>query len=258
MWFPVFTNEYLQRTLQPVFSELLETDASQHSVAGGYPEPGTLLAAFEQLADVLARGEAGLQAATGDGENQQTHKHSALEPQKITELGEYALVLLMDLDRWIDRLELTVHKESLMELFVSAALWVSDNGGQLLTLESVADALAYFANSTTDTGQLEELFTAYDHIIASVAPAIKQDLEKINPGRPWRVLNLNRAIVATRCHDPDHMKSSFESLIKDFPDDAADFFRKGMEQMDALDYPNQVRATMEQYYSRYTVKPLIH
>ncbi|MEE8343545.1 MAG: hypothetical protein V3R51_07045, partial [Gammaproteobacteria bacterium] len=174
------------------------------------------------------------------------------------ELGEYTFVLLNDLNRWMTRLKLPFDEASLMELTIVVALWVSRNGGELLTLEPVADALAHFSNSTSDTNRLEELYVVYDKIISAVATGIRQDLEKINPGRPWRVLNMNRAIVATRCHKTDLMESSFESLIKWFPDDTADFFRNGMGQMNALDYPDQVRTVMGKYYSRCTVKPSMH
>ncbi len=260
MWFPSLSSEYLRDALQPIISELLDSADAQESGAVDLPDPLLLSGAFERLAELLARAETGQTAtATHDGAAlEQVQAPSTLQPHAITELGEYTFVLLNNLNRWVTRLKLPVDEASLMELAIVVALWVSQNGGELLTLEPVADALAHFSNSTSDTNRLEELYVVYDKIISAVATGIQQDLEKINPGRPWRVLNMNRAIVATRCHKTDLMESSFESLIKWFPDDTADFFRKGMGQMDALNYPDQVRTVMGKYYSRCTVKPSMH
>ena len=104
---------------------------------------------------------------------------------------------------------------------------------------------------------LGEICDAVDVIINAVAPQIKQDLDKSNPGRPWRVLNLNHGIVATRSHDPKRMEAVFEQLIYRLPDDAPGFFRDGMQQMDRIGYPEHVRKVMEKYYEL-TNKPTLH
>lgn len=260
MRFPSLSSEYLRKTLQPVLTEIVDTCAVSGKHADDLPEPPLLLTAFERLFDVLARTETG-RPETGAGNElkaRQARNLSSLRPQAVTELGEYAFVLLHELNRWVDHLHLRVHEAMPMELAAAVALWISRNGGNLLTLEPIADALAYFANNTSDTNRLEEIYVAYDEVIAAVTPGIRRDLEKINPGRPWRVLNLNRAIVATRCHKTDLMESSFESLVANFPEDAAQFFHEGMRQMDALDYPGSVRVLMERYHSRYAVKHSIH
>ncbi len=91
-----------------------------------------------------------------------------------------------------------------------------------------------------------------------MAPVIQQDLEKTNPGRPWRVLHLNRAIVATRTHQPDVMDEAFALLTQHLPEDAADFFTQGMEQMELLNYPPHVREVMDRYYRKWSVHRSLH
>jgi hypothetical protein len=54
------------------------------------------------------------------------------------------------------------------------------------------------------------------------------------------------------------MEQAFESLIEHLPEDAPSFFREGMEQMNALDYPEQVRAVMARYYQRWCVPERLH
>jgi len=42
------------------------------------------------------------------------------------------------------------------------------------------------------------------------------------------------------------------------PQEAASFFREGMEEMDALDYPPHVREVIEEYHSRQHSSPRLH
>jgi len=80
----------------------------------------------------------------------------------------------------------------------------------------------------------------------------------IDTGRPWRVLLLNHCIVATRSHNTGLMEDAFALLSARLPEDAARFFTEGMQQMDALDYPQRVREVMEKYHRRWTVNRSLH
>ena len=94
-------------------------------------------------------------------------------------------------------------------------------------------------------------------VAQATANLIKQDLEKNNPGRPWRVLHLNRGIVATRTHNPELMEKVFDDLVRYLPEDAAAFFAEGMQQMEELDYPQHVRQVMHRYFDLWT-RPRMH
>ena len=73
---------------------------------------------------------------------------------------------------------------------------------------------------------------------------------KKNQMRPWRLLHINRGIVATRTYDVDIMKKAFDELLIYLPDEAPEFFIEGMREMDALDYPTHVRELMEFYHQQ--------
>jgi hypothetical protein len=212
-------------------------------------EPALLATAFGQLFDAMQRSEAS-QAANDD--------RPGVAPGDITELGEYALGLFQQAERWAHALGLRGVFALVRGYTIAAACWVARHGGQLSNLEPVVDAFAGQANETRDAGELLALFQAMDEVLQAAAPAIRQDIEKTNPGRPWRILHLNRAIVATRTHRPELMEKAFDDLVVHLPDDAAGFFSQGMEQMDLLNYPAHVRAVMDRYYKRWSLNRSLH
>jgi hypothetical protein len=201
--------------------------------------------AFEQLVEVMTR----LDADAGSGQ-----ANSA----DVTEIGEYALRLTENLGARMASLQPAHQRGETSALVVNLALWVAGHGGQLDTLEPVVDALARHANAIREPRQLEALCAVFRQIIAAVAPLIREDLEKFNPGRPWRVLLLNQSIVATRSHNTALMEQAFSLLTQHLPDDAPRFFSEGMQQMDALDYPEHVRKVMQKYHRQWNANRSLH
>lgn len=177
--------------------------------------------------------------------------------QDVSEIGDYGITLLMDLAAWAGQMELLEPQEGVEEVTIACADWVMRHNGELRTLDPIVNALARVANRTREPHELTVLSDFMGRIIAAASAAIKQDLEKANPGRPWRVLHLNRGIVATRSHNPALMQRVFDELVRDLPDDAAQFFAEGMQQMDALNYPGHVRTVMSGYFDRFT-RPTMH
>lgn len=173
------------------------------------------------------------------------------------ELADYGLRLLEELHDWAQRLECRDASDILQSLCVTLALWCAQHRFTISHLEPVVNALSRLANSTQDARILAEITDAISVIIDATAPQVKQDLDKSNPGRPWRQLNFNHGIVATRSHDPKRMESVFEQLMFRLPGEAAGFFAEGMQQMDAIGYPAHVRSVMQKYYDL-TNKPTLH
>jgi len=202
--------------------------------------------ALEQLADVITRVEADTQS-TDDAST-----------SDITDIGDYALQLFEALSAESANPALNGQLQPLASLSINIALWIAHHGGQLETLEPVANALALMANSSREPTELGQLSGVINEIIAAVSSPISQDLEKMNPGRPWRVLLLNNSIVATRSHDTDLMEAAFAIMTSKLPEDATRFFSEGMEQMEALDYPPQVRQVMEKYHREWPVNRSLH
>ncbi|HEC26724.1 MAG TPA: hypothetical protein ENI67_04860 [Gammaproteobacteria bacterium] len=139
-------------------------------------------------------------------------------------------------------------KDSFQRLYIPFSLWITEQQGTLIELEPVVDAFASFANQQHDTGTLSELSTAIGKILAAVPAQIREDIvDRNNPGRPWRILNLNRGIVATRSHNPEIMRQAYSDLVNNIPEDAREFFNEGQKQMEIVDYPDHVKEILQQY-----------
>lgn len=182
----------------------------------------------------------------------------ALAPTEVTEIGEYAAQLLGDTSQMLQRLNDIDLQQQNGLLAVSIALWVDKNGGHINRPESLVDTLAWLANRLTDPEELTELNDILGKLIQAVGPAISHDPDNASPGHPWRVLNINRGIVATRTHKPEVMEEAFRTLINNLPQDAPDFFARGMSEMERVGYPQHVRAIMKKYYNGYNSPTPLH
>lgn len=176
----------------------------------------------------------------------------------VNQLGDYGLNLLADLAAWAAQLGLEQERRNVLAASLAAVDWLMRHEGRIRRLESVVDALADTANRTSDPKELARMAVFMGAVARACSDYIKQDLEKTNPGRPWRLLHLNHGIVATRSHDPTLMQQVFDELVRLLPDDAPAFFEQGMEQMVTLDYPAPVREVMSRYHARWQRRPTLH
>jgi len=138
------------------------------------------------------------------------------------------------------------------------AMWVAHCGGRLDKLDLVVNALADYANEFREPEQLAELTRVMATIIQAASESVKQDLEQTNPMRPWRILHINYGIVATRSHQPKLIEAAYDVLVKNFPNDARQFFREGMQQMDIIGYPQAVREVVERYDRMWGAESTLH
>lgn len=182
---------------------------------------------------------------------------SRKDPKVISDMGEYGLYLLQHLTDVTEQLGMRNVRQEMDLHMIAFGLWVARNGGQLRELEPLVNAFAAEANRCRKPADLQQLCGAMDEVITTVDRAhvaLGPDLR----AEPWRVLNINRGIVATRTRDPATMRRVFDQLIELLPKDAARFFSEGMEQMDDSDYPDEVREVMREYSHRYRDSRSLH
>ncbi len=170
-----------------------------------------------------------------------------LDVEDIHHLGAQGLQLLYTLDAWNLKLELDPQPTRAAILLLVA--WMGRHHGEIEALEGVVNCLAEFANQTQDAALLTAVGDIVPDIMATAPAFIKQDLEKMNPGRPWLLLHINYAIIATRSYNEALMDTAFQTLVSHFPEEAQGFFREGMRQMDAVGYPDAVREVMQRYHT---------
>jgi hypothetical protein len=182
-----------------------------------------------------------------------TIDHQAEENQPIshseaTEIGEHGFVLLLKLIDLMEKLDLPHKRQEIEQVSLIFARWVIQYGGKLNHIEPIVNAFAQNANNLQDKKSLLALVELMGMVIDASADNIRHDLDSSSLYRPWRLLHINRGIVATRTNDVNVMKKVFDEMILYLPQDADSFFSEGMQEMEALDYPPNVRKVIEQYY----------
>ncbi len=178
--------------------------------------------------------------------------HERLTGEDIANLGDYVMTLLSDLGEWTTDLGQTQAQQLLEQFTMAAAEWIITQGTQIFTLEPVVNAIANLANNLRGPQELEQLAEYMGKIVDAIPEELKLDADSGEPTWSWRVLLLNRSIVATRSHNPEIIEKVFDQLVHNLPEEASRFFSEGMQQMDALNYPPRVREVMQRYFDRFT------
>lgn len=224
---------------------LQEAWENRRDPANDQDPPQQLIDAMFQLAGILRSIEDSGQPPQGTN-------------QDIHTLGEFGLQLLSELSEIAATLEQTEHARGLKNLCLPMAVWAARHGGEVRHLSPVVNALAYFANHSTDPTFMAQLLELTNEIYEAVSPRVSEAGQHGNPNHPWRQLVLNRAIIATRTLRPALMEPAFDSVVEQMPEDAARFFEEGMEQMESTGYPEPVREIMTRYYQAFGNNRILH
>lgn len=234
-------------TMRDVFNSAVSCclDNAEQYPSGFDMPPDALNKSMQQYFDVIST------------INDQLEPNLAINLDEIADLADYGLALLGELSECAQKLNCEESFGLFEQLSIPLAIWAAQHNLTINNIELVVNAISNTANHTEEKAHLSELIDTIEVIIGSIGADIKADLDKSNMGRPWRILNLNQGIIATRSQDPKRMEAVFEQLMYRLPDDAAGFFAEGMEQMDTIDYPEHVREVMQQYYHQ-TNKPTLH
>ncbi len=181
----------------------------------------------------------------------------AVDAGELTTLGEYGLHLIGELSKLADAVDQADLRREIEHLSLPFALWIARHGGEIRTLPPVVNSLAHLANQSTQPQVMAALFNCCCEVIEALSPTCENP-GATDPNDPWRLLLLNRAIVATRSHSPELIEVAYEAVIESLPADAEQFFAEGMEQMTTIDYPPQVREIVRRYYLAHTRPRHLH
>ena len=195
-----------------------------------------LMVALEQFFDVVN---------TVDMQAKEDH---VISHQEATDIGDHGFTLLLKLIDLMDKLDLPHKRQEIEQISLIFARWVIQYNGRLNHIDPIVNAFAHSANSMNEKNSLKSLVDLMNLVVDASSDDIKHDLDNNNLYRPWRLLHINRGIVATRTYDTEIMRKVFDELILYLPQEAASFFAEGMEEMDEQDYPPNVRRVIEEYY----------
>jgi hypothetical protein len=180
-----------------------------------------------------------------------------LEEKDISQIGQFALDILEGIVALVQE-KTGEQKRDLLRLSIPVSLWVARHGGKLSQIDMLVNSLAGYANEVSDPQVLADLARIFREIIDACDDEIRRDLEQTNMMRPWRILNLNYGIIATRSHQPQLIEQAYDTLVKNLPQDARQFFKEGMQQMDIVGYPEEVRQVVERYNKMWGSESRLH
>ncbi|CRI63074.1 conserved hypothetical protein [Thiocapsa sp. KS1] len=215
------------------------------------PAPQVLLSGLAQLLDTVRASDAESPGAS----TQALRAATGAEPDALLDHGLGLLHQLSDVAR---RLNQESQAQAVEVLAVPFACWMLRRGGELQHPEEVVNALATLANRLRQPDELAELYGLMEEIAEGIGADRIQGMDPTDPTDPWLVLLINRGIVATRSHQPALMEAAFKTIGEQLPDHAPYFFREGMGQMEALDYPPHVREVMQRYFDQWCSGQRLH
>ena len=215
--------------------------------------PQNLLAAMDQAIDVMARAD----ADSAVKKDMSAESMGLLEEKDISKIGQYALDILEAMVAFVQNKSGEQNRD-LLSLSLPVSLWIARHGGKLTKIDMLVNSLAGYANEITEPHMLADLAAVIKEVVDACDNEIRRDVEQTNMMRPWRILNLNYGIVATRSHNAEMIEQAYDSLVKNLPQEARQFFKEGMQQMDIIDYPDEVREVVERYNKMWGAESSLH
>ncbi len=175
----------------------------------------------------------------------------ALPLEDAGEAADEALRALTELDVWLGRFDLTAHSSELHAVILGIGIWAMRHQLPLQTTEAIVNALATRSNEAQSKQETAAAYALMQGFIIHLAPQLKADLERSNPERPWRMLNLNFAITAIRSGDAALMRYAFDTLNTHLPDERAGFYEEACTVALQPGFPLDTRALIEAEYAKW-------
>lgn len=172
----------------------------------------------------------------------------------ISELAHYALELVDRLKAQLWYLDIHDQRDRLSRLFASLAVWFARQDAVLDNLNGAADSFAILVNGENDSAVLADMSRLMNEVLEAASNEIKMDEDRSDQFRPWRVLNLNSGVAATRSFDANLMQETFERMERRLPHDLPGFFADGKRQVQMQEVPEDVREVMTQFADKWATQ----
>lgn len=109
------------------------------------------------------------------------------------------------------------------------------------------------ANAVHEPVKLVPLCLLAREMIVHVSAQARDNLSRAADS-PWRILNFNYAIIATRSQEPELMNAAYDLLERNLPGDCSAFFEEGVRQAEKKVYDPHVREIVRQRLAKWTVR----
>lgn len=169
-----------------------------------------------------------------------------IKSQEATDIGEYGLSLILKMVDLMEKLDLPNKRKEIEQITLIFATWVIQYKGRINTLEPLVNAFAHAANALNSKASLAALSEVMKEITMACNDEIKHDLESANLYRPWRLLLINRGIVAIRSSDLDLVRSAFDDLVLFLPQESKVFFKDAITESEDST-PSKVKRLILEY-----------
>jgi hypothetical protein len=174
-----------------------------------------------------------------------------LEQEELDELCAYGLDLLDRLAFLVRKIEIMDKRDTVARMFASMGVWVARRGATIDNLQGTADGFGIIVNGTTAPDDLRGLCALMEEVIEAASVRLQLDEDRGDAWRPWRVINLNAGIAATRSLDPRLMEQTFERLGRRLPYDMSGFLADGMRQVAFQEVPDAVRDVIRAHMEKW-------
>ena len=210
------------------------------AAAGAAPDALALIEVVGDFLAVMSRldGEYGVNAA--------------LPVDNAEAAADEALRALAELESWLIRFDLEPQIPHLQTLEIGVGYWSMRHGLTIGTAEPIVNALAAQSNAARSTQETAAVYALMQGFISHFSPTLKADLERSNPLRPWRLLNLNFAITAIRTGDIALMLYAFDTLNAHLPDERSGFYGEAHALASQPGFPDATRELIEAELVRWT------
>ncbi len=129
---------------------------------------------------------------------------------------------------------------------IGIGLWCMRHQLDIQAPEPIVNALARRSNEATSKQETAATYALMQGFIINLSPSLNGDLERSNPERPWRLLNVNFAITAIRTGDVAMMRYAFDRLNNALPDERSGFYAEAFAIASRPDFPVEIRSLIEQ------------
>ncbi|MEO8385775.1 MAG: hypothetical protein ABI583_11070 [Betaproteobacteria bacterium] len=175
-----------------------------------------------------------------------------LPMEDATDAVDAALRSLAELESWLIRFDLPEKLVNLHTVEIGVGFWAMRHAVPITLVEPIVNALAAKSNSAMSKQEMAAVFAMMQGFIQHISTGHEADLERSNPQRPWRLLNLNFAITAIKTGDLDLMRFAFDRLNQYLPDERTGFYAEAHSVASQPGFPANTRHLIETEIARWT------